>query len=545
MRGARQQGGPAHELASQMEALGAASRRQAVLRWALRALAAAWLLDAALLLVARQIGLPLAPAWLAVAPAALLLGVGLGVLLHRPDELSLAKRADRALGLQERLTTAVELRQKGIDHPLAALQLADTLQHVGRHRPAHAFPLALSRRELAALAVAFVAAAALLTLPLGARPNREEGARVQEVVKEQAERIAALAEETEAEGGAVDPASRDEVAEALRETAQALQRQAGSPERAIATLAAAEEKLAALQDGQIDDLRQALAAAARGVRSAAVTAGATEKLARGDAAGAAEELTNLGQRAMGLSEEQRASAVQALRAAASDAGRFDPELGQRLNEAADALAAGDPQAPAALEGAADSLQQAAEQAAGQDLVEKALAQVDRSRAAIGSAAQSTQRSANQGSLGRTTERTGRSGEGGSERLGQQRQSAGSTGADGQPGENGEQRQDRQGEEGRPDAVAAGEGTLARSTEDFDPETLRSRLEQVAAADFADPSFSASDRRSLPDRGEARRELRDVYAEYHERATAVMQDRYIPLDLKGLVEDYFTALDPGH
>ncbi len=544
MRAARRERGPALELAEQLEALAMAQRRQVLLRWGLRALGAGLLIDATLLLAARQIGSAVPAVPLAIAPVLLMASALVGALFHRPGELALARRADRALHLQERLTTAVELRRRGSDHPLAARQLADTLQHIRRHRATHAFPLlAISRRELAALAVSLAAALALLALPLGGEPRSGASAPAREAIQEEAERIAALAQEMDGKGQPVDPASQAAAVETLRETGQTLREETGSPERALAALADAERKLAALHDERADDLRQALAAAAAALQSDTATRGAAARLAQGDATGAAGELAELGQRTAELGDEQRASAAQALRSAASGAGRFDPKLGQRLADAADALAAGDAQAQAELAGAADALKQAAEQAATQDLVERALAQVDRSRAAIGDATLA-ERGTTSGGRGRTTEQAARGAEGSSGQAEEQSPAAGSTSGAGRPGEGGEQPADGQGQEGGQGSPTAGEGTLARSTDRFDAESLRSRLEQMAADDFADPSFSASDRRSLPDRGESRRELRDVYAEYRERATAVMQDRYIPLELKGLVEDYFTALNPG-
>jgi hypothetical protein len=118
-------------------------------------------------------------------------------------------------------------------------------------------------------------------------------------------------------------------------------------------------------------------------------------------------------------------------------------------------------------------------------------------------------------------------------------------SDGQ-GEEGEAGSSSSGEGDQAEAggSSAGKGDLERSTKVFDPGAFASRQEQVPNNDFERPSVSSSDRTSQPDEGEALVDYRDVFATYQERATAATQDRYIPLDLKDLVKDYFSALDPS-
>lgn len=555
---------PALELAEQMDALAAAARRQYGLRWGLQAVAAGLLVDGALLLAGRFASLAIPQLWLAGPPLLLLFATALVVLLRRPDELSLATHTDRELGLQERLTTAVELRRHQADHPLAKLQIADTVDRLRSLPPARAFPLRIGRRQLAILTVSLLALLLPLALPSAESPTSVESARVQEVVAQEAERITALAADIENARvrERVDEATRAEIAKALQDASQSLQ-ESNSPERAVAALSEAQRDLAAMRPAGAQDLGQALARAAQGLQNDSATRDAASKLAQGDAQSAAESLSSLGDRAADMSAAQRASAAQALRAAAANAGRFDSKLGDSLSKAAEALASGSPQAEAALDRAAAQLQETAQQSARQDLIEKAMSQVERSQATVARAAQAPgaeQPRPDRGQGVTAPNRGAKPNDAGNQEAGQQPDDAaaqsgaagqegagsegGQQGAQGEQGALGQQGAQGQGQQGQQGEPTAGRGTLAESTEGFDPSTLKSRIEQIASGDFEDPSVSTSDRTGLPNSGQATADYRDVYAVYQDRATAAMQDHYVPLDMQDLVRDYFSALDPS-
>ena len=520
-------------LAECLDALGRAKRLQFAALWALRAAAAGLASDALLLLAGRSSLLPARMDWLLGPPLLLLLIVLVASLIHRPGQLALAQRTDHELGLQERLTTAVEMQGRGEEQAFARLQLSDTLDQLRRFRPAQAFPLRAGRWDVGILVVPALTVLLLALLPAPARPLPADQARVQEIIKQEAERVSALADEIEGTKTDDDPAARAAIAKALRDASQALDRQSDSPEKAVAALAEAEQKLAGMANMRAEDLRQALARAAEALRREAATRDAGLSLAQGDAQAAARSLRGMGDQASKMSAAQRAAAAQALRAAANNAGRFDARTGESLRRASDALAAGDPQARSALERAAGELQQAAQEAARQDMVEKSLAQVERSRSEIGSSSGGAP--AERGEP-RDVERA----EGGAE--------PGAQGADEAATGN------RQGEQsgpkssgddaGEPGGQSAGKGTLERSTKVYDPNDLGSRREQVDNPEFDRPSVSASDGTSAAEQSESLVDYRDVYATYRDRATAATQDRYIPLDLKELVKGYFSSLDPS-
>lgn len=533
MIAARRVRNPEVELAEHLDALGRASRLQFGALWALRAATAGLALDALLLLGTRFSLFAGNRAWLAGPPLMLLLIILVAATLHRPNHLLLAQRADRELGLQERLTTAVEIRQQQGDQAFANLQLGDTLAHLRRFRPSQAFPLRAARVDIGTLVIPAAAVLLLALLPVPARSLPTDQARVQETIKQEAERVSALADDIESARTDDDQAARAAVAKALREAGQALGRQPNSAEKAVAALSDAEQELSGMQDMRAEDLRQALARAADALRRETTTRDAGASLAQGDAHAAANSLRSLGGQASGLNAAQRAAAAQALRAAGNNAGRFDARLGESLRRASDALASGDPQTKGALDRAANDLQQAAQATARQDLVEKSLAQLERSRSAIGN---SPRGSTAERSEQRGTERQAGAGQQGT-------QGADSAAKSNAQGDQGGSRSSGD-EQGEPGGNSAGKGSLERSTRVFDPNALNSRQEQIASPEFERPSVSTSERTSLPDQGESLVDYRDVYATYRDRATAATQDRYIPLDLKELVKGYFSSLDPS-
>jgi hypothetical protein len=103
--------------------------------------------------------------------------------------------------------------------------------------------------------------------------------------------------------------------------------------------------------------QQAIAAIADALRDQSVTRPAAEALDSGDLSGAAQQLRELADQASQLSPEARQELADALRDAANEIAPENPEVAEQLNQSADNLAQGGQQAAEGLEQLAETLEQ--------------------------------------------------------------------------------------------------------------------------------------------------------------------------------------------
>jgi hypothetical protein len=135
--------------------------------------------------------------------ALLLTGGIAGVLVgftRRISPLVAAQIADDRAGLQERLSTAVELLDRGSQSEIAQAQVADATRHAQQLRPAQVLPWRMPRqwRWLAAAAALLAAAIFLPDLPvfhsrqerLDRAAMREQGTKIRNAAKKVEERLA-------------------------------------------------------------------------------------------------------------------------------------------------------------------------------------------------------------------------------------------------------------------------------------------------------------------------------------------------------------------
>ena len=267
-----------------------------------------------------------------------LLGLLAGLLWPLPRR-PLARRFDRQFGLQERISTALELAENPGASSLATIQLDDALAHARRVEIARALPLRLPGRYLAA---------ALLLCLLTA--GMAWGLRAQFELARQ------LREEEQAI--AVEAAALEEVAEQIEalefHDAQAQEAILQSLEATLQDLAAAEstaEALAILAEGQAE-LQSLISPDSQAIREALAQAGQALSQSENAALQAAGEA---------LQQGDPAAAAQAL--AGLDPSQLSPEeleqLAQNLAAAAQALQASQPATAAALQAAADAASAAA------------------------------------------------------------------------------------------------------------------------------------------------------------------------------------------
>jgi hypothetical protein len=525
---------------------------QAALFWSLRLVGGGLALDLLLL-----IGLRLRPAFelpgaaLAFPP---LLGLGLGAaigLLRRPRVKWLAGEVDRRLGLHERTVTALELVRRPLSthnpepSSLVQEQIADSVHHLRQAAPLEAFPLRVPRREVIGVLVMAIALAPLVLLAPGSSAPRA-ASNPEQVARGEAERITAMAEEIERDEESPETAgTNQQVAEILRQVGDDLRDAAADADRAMAQLGSAERRLAQMQSQRAMDASAALSRVADAFDRAPQTQSIASALDRRDYKKAADELRQLGGKAAQGSEADRQAMAQALRQGAQAAQRYDEQLANALREAADRAQNGD---QGATDNAAQEMSRAGSEMRRQETLERAMSQLQNSRQAVGN--QGNPQSGQSGQGNRQQGQSAQGSQSGSQAGGRRDSDAGDGRGQGQgQGDRGDGQGQGQGQgqgdgQGDQPGSSAGTGSTGRTTDVYDPASVRTRQVQVPGGDFDRPQIQNGGNLADGGDGEVRVDYRDVLPTYQERATRAMQDRYIPLGMKELVKEYFSSLQPN-
>lgn len=485
---------------------------------AVRLVAVGLVLDCLALVSVRLLPYRLPPQALVAVPVALAAAGALWAALRPPSPYRVARIVDDHLRLKERVLTALETR--GAGPGLAQHQFRDTVEHLRRIEPLEAFPVRLPKRAGNLVVVLLVLTIGLYFAPNPMERFLDQQEQARQVVKQQAERIAALAEEMVRE----EPEPTPELAAAeaaLQEAARRLEREARTQEEAMAALSALEQRLMGLQSSQGRDAEEAITALLNSLAGTAAGRDIANDLARGDYRSAAERLRQMGRDGSAMSEADRRSLARALRSAGAAASASDPSLGQRLQQGAAGLEQGQPNA---LDSAADELEQAGREAMAQSALERALAQIQRSRSAIS-------RLPGQGGGSRGAQ----SAQGDARQRGlTDLDSSGPNSRRGEGNDSGD----------LPGGSLPGKGAIARTDGVYDPIFAPSRPEQVPSGQPFEPS-QVEDDPSLrgPYRNEAQVPYSEVYPQYEERATRALEGSYIPSGLKDLVKEYFSSIAP--
>lgn len=500
---------------------------QAAVLWSLRALAAGLAADVLVLAAQRLTARFDFPLLALAAPP--LVGAALGAALgatRRPSLGWLAGQVDQRLGLHERTVTALELLGRGSaarsTSGLGLAQIEDSIAYLRRAEPLEAFPLLVPRRELVAAGVLALALVPLVLMnPLALNDRKDP--RLDQVVRGEAERVSATADEIADEPTDDPNAINPQAAAILRQVADQLRQAEGNPDQAMAQLGDAERRLSSLQRPGVLDTASAMSRLADALDQQAQTRAVASALDQGNYQQAAQEMRDLGARAAQGSDADRQAIAQALQQGASAAGRYDDALANALREAADRASRGE---SGSTDRAAQEMARAGNALSRQETLERAMSQLQNSRQAIGNgtAPQNGQGQGQQGGQAQNQAQQGQPGSG-----------QGDQGGQGQG-----QGQGQNGDQGDGQSGGAGTGTQARTTDLYNPAAVRSRQVQVPGGDFDRPQIAEGSPTDAPD-GEARVDYRDVLPTYQQRATKAMQDRYIPLGMKDLVRDYFSSL----
>jgi hypothetical protein len=266
-------------------------------------------------------------------------GLAAGVLwglLRPPSLLRTARTADARFNMEDRLGTAVELLRRPRRGPLEALQVADAAAALQSARGRWPLPLATAWRE--GLLAAVMAASLLVALQL-----EGHGANLFERLPFQPNNWLDFGERQTLATAAPAPASRLEraasptgpVLRTLDELRRAREMGSIGPGQAEAVLEQVEAELNQLS-ASAQQQREIMERLARAMSQISASEAVADAIRRGDYAGAAEQLAQLGQESDQLSSDARRQLSQALRRAAAESTAIT-RLGDRERRAAEAL----------------------------------------------------------------------------------------------------------------------------------------------------------------------------------------------------------------
>ncbi|HEY0071127.1 MAG TPA: hypothetical protein VGE04_14265 [Chloroflexia bacterium] len=324
--------------------------------------------------------------------ASALLTVLLYAMLRRRDLMHTALRADRALSLDERLSTALEDATRPARAGMQTLrdaQLDDALTTAKRIVPGKDLPLRVRRQQVVPLVALLALFAFTIIAPNPAIFTRDP--EVQAQIEAEKARLEEVQKAIEASPNAATP----ELQELLKELAalqDELSREDLTKEEAVARLSEAESKLQQALDPQSPAQRAALDQLARQLEASGSDAArkAAEALRRGDTEEAAKQLEQAGRDAAEMTPEERKQLAEAMRQAGASVAPLDPELTRRLNEAANALDANDPQAAEeAMKNVGQQVRERGQQLATQKQIEHALSQLQQSKSNVARSGQQT------------------------------------------------------------------------------------------------------------------------------------------------------------
>ena len=483
--------------------------------------------------------------------------------------LQIARQFEIELGLQERLSTALELQAGTIQTSelLSTYQLRDSLTNAASIITNQAIAIRLPWREWC-----LFFASLLLLVTLIALPNPQDGLQrwQQAVARELSDAGAALEEARDSilNAESLDPTRRERFLGDLEETLAALKNEALSREEAVASLYEATQYL--------EDSRAALAERAAAIENSLSRA---ETALRRDAGGDNSErpadlktaLQEWQQQLSSLSIEQRSLLAQALREAGEAFSETNPDLSRSLQQATIALeqddlsATDDALARAITESetlqseqdinsASRKLQRAAQnlETAAKDLAEvdsdgSGAAQGDEPRERSQSAGDFGERAA----VGDTPEGSAHEGMGGG--LSDSDESSPTGDGSGQAGGAGNAtsgQNDNQRSPASDEATSGGNQPDGSGRGHYD--TLyapKARLENPSqmgielAAESSNILVNQGELSENPP-GKAHIPYAQLYRSYQTQANKTLETEYIPLGLRAVVRSYFQALEPA-
>lgn len=301
----------------------------------------------------------LLPVQLAVITAALFLIGGLigvaGVWLWPRSRIKSARFFDRAFGLRERVSTAMELGGTNLDQ-IGDLQLTDTLDRAKEVQPRLHLPFRLKQRDWIMLLALFIFTLVLIALPNPQTVVIAQQNAVVAAVKDEIKQLEALKNDIQSKND-LTPEQKAELSKIIDDTIKRLEQQNITKPEAVAALADAQQKFLQNQTQLSANQLKDLAAAGQALGQNAASQQAGQALQNGNLAQAAQSLQNLSNQLNRLDDNQSKALADALDKSADSLDKVNPEAAKALRDAANALRSGDKAAAQkALQQAANALQ---------------------------------------------------------------------------------------------------------------------------------------------------------------------------------------------
>ena len=326
---------------------------QRLMRHGPRALLVGALVALVLTLIARLFGLP-GLAYLALPFAMVVAAATVAIVARRSaGPFEVARRTDAALGLNERIATALELRDTKVEGPLVERQVADALASLAHVDPREAFPAfaggsparARAQRNVAWGGLALALTLLLVFWPSAARSMLvdREGALALADPSQMGEDAMPrfLPDEMSGEAQAGDGISGlTDRPDEFGDIEGLLGQQQQSASQGLAPGEAARDARREAADQQSGDMAQrqeALNALGDALRQSQMARQAGDALRAGDTQRASQQLSQLAEQIRELSPGERQSLSQAFQQAASNIGDRDRQLANAAERAAQAL----------------------------------------------------------------------------------------------------------------------------------------------------------------------------------------------------------------
>lgn len=476
-----------------------------------------------------------------VAAAALLgLMIGAGAGFAWPlDRLASARAFDRQFGLQERVSTALELAEAAAGRgDLGRQQLLDALLAARRVDARRSAPVRIPRWEVI-LALA-LAGGVLLSLVAGGprfRAAQQQWERQADIAEEE-DRLEALVSRIRSAGQpaadpALDPAQIEALAAPL-ETARQTLEQSQAAAQAVAALTEAEGELRRLVDPQAQALAEGLRQAGQRLNPAPGSAleAIAGQLARGEMGRAARSLGGIDPDR--LSPAEQAELARQLDSLSASLGELDPALSRQLGQAASQLRAGETQAARrSLAGAAQGLEAAAGQAAQAEQAQAAADQVAAGRQRLlqsaaggGQLAGSAETQPGQ-AVGGNQDGAGQAGDGAGRGEGEGQEPQGGSSAPGANNGPGDGDESAYAPLFPPQRLGQGEGVTIPLPASGQPG------DQAVGQGGTSPGQEAGSR--VP--------YTEVYAAYAQTYRQAIENGQVPPTFREIVRQYFSSLEP--
>ncbi len=534
-----------------------------------------------------------APADELLLPGGLLVGTGLLLLLAhvwlRPrPSLPLARKFEQEFSLNERLSTALELIEGRIHSSaeLAARQIADARARAQAVDARAHLPLRNDRRAWALVLLALLAFGLMLRLPVAGVPPAGQTDAQEAAIDEAAAAVERISEELERDS-ALPEELRQQLSRELARTAVVLGQEALSPEEAFAALAESAEQLEQQALSLNESIRQQMQAlesaqAAMGAELAAALQQLQDAL---PSLPDGEDTASRLERAAAALEESNPLLAEALRQAAQSLRDSQFQTASNSAQLASQLLSQQQQQLTRDQGSEQRLQAASQQLRGS--AEQIARQIQRSGSRPPSLSQQSPAMNELSQSGDIAQPGQARSEQGSQQSDQGAQPAALPGSSAQPGNQddgqagaqqggqpggdlggageseesvpgvGGQAGDSPGDDGSDDSSMGQQGAPPAQNNnpdglgegEFAPVYAPRRIgaaegpQLFLETDPGDAPLVEGDFAPNPS-GEALVPWNQIFGDYRDAASRALESDYIPLGLRDVVHDYFSALEPG-